>query len=575
MRSGPARAWRAPRLRLDAETVLLGVLLAYIGVLTVWPLGRLFVEALAPGADGAPLGVLREELSGRTAGRALANTLTVSLLATGVSVLIGASAAFLLTLTDVRMKGALAFALLLPLLIPPQITALAWIELMGPSSPILSGLGLAPAPGSTNPMYSPGGIVLVMGIEHATLVFLTVRAALAGLPRDLVEAAQAAGARPLRIVARIIAPLAWPSVMAGAALAFVSSIGNFGIPALLGIPARFPMMTTLIYRRLNGFGPSVLGEVAALALVLALLAGLGLALRAFMAARARATIEGSGAPIQPFALGRVRPMVETAAWLVLLVISLLPLAGLIAGSLTPAVGVPLGLETATLKHYRFTLIEQDATHRAFANSVFLAGITAVVCALAAVTLAYLAVLRRRPLARVLDLVADAPYAIPGTVLGIAIILVFLRPLPLLGVSIYGTLWILLAAYLARFLALALRPTVSALELMDPGLDEAGQVAGAGAVTRLVRIVLPVVAPAAVAGALLVFMTAINELTVSALLWSTGTETLGVMIFLLHYEGNSPAASALATVAVALTLGLAMLASLLGRRLPRGAIPWQS
>src|SRR5690606_21380589 len=120
-----------------------------------------------------------------------------------------------------------------------QITALAWIELVGPSSPILRPLGLAGAPGETNPLYSLGGIVLVMGIEHAALVFLAVRAGLRSVPRDLVEAARIAGARPLPSMLRIVAPLVMPAMLAGATLAFVSSIGNFGVPALLGIPGRY------------------------------------------------------------------------------------------------------------------------------------------------------------------------------------------------------------------------------------------------------------------------------------------------------------------------------------------------
>ena len=152
---------------------------------------------------------------------------------------------------------------------------------------------------------------------------------------------------------------------------------------------------------------------------------------------------------------------------------------------------------------------------------------------------------------------------PGTVLAIAIIIVFLPPLPLLNVSLYGTIGIILVAYLARFLALALRPTVAGMELVSRNLDEAAQVAGAGVITRLRAIILPAVAPSAAAGALLVFMTAFNELTVSVLLWSTGRETLGVAVFFLHYEGNSPAAAAVATISIVVTLALAFLTSLLG------------
>jgi len=563
------------RLRAPSgELLMLAGVALYIGIFTLWPLGRLLVEGVGANAAGETLGILRDQWQSRSTSRALWNTLEAGTLATLVSVALGATMAFIVALTNVRAKTALTFALLLPLLIPSQITALAWIELIGPSSPILRPLGLASPPGTTNPLYSLGGIVLVMGVEHAALVFLAVRAGLRSMPRDLVEAARISGARPLAATLRIVFPLAMPALIAGAALAFVSAIGNFGVPALLGIPGRYPMLTTLIYQRLNGFGPSVLGEVAAIALILILIAVAGLALRSLVAAHMNARVERASAMLAPFPLGRARPPLEAAVWSVLVFVSFLPLLALLAASLTPSVGVRLSAETITLDNYRFAVFGQDMTRRAFANSFLLAGATAVVAGLVAVPLAYLAVMRRSRSARVLDLVADTPYAIPGTVLAIGAILVFLPPLPLIGVSVYNSLWIILFAYFARFMTLALRPVTASLETVEPALDEAARIAGARAFRRLFSIILPVAAPAAVAGGLLIFMTAFNELTVSALLWSSGTETLGVVVFFLQYEGNSPAAAALATATVAVTLILALILDQVGRRLPGDVVPWR-
>lgn len=553
--------------------MLIGVAL-YLALFTLWPLGRLLVEALGENRDGEALGILADLFDSRSVARAFRNTLEAGTLATIVSVALGGATAFVVALTNVRAKTALTFALLLPLLVPSQITALAWIELVGPSSPILRPLGLAPTPGTTNPLYSMAGIVLVMGVEHAALVFLAVRAGLRSIPRDLVEAARVSGARPLAAALRIVVPLALPSLAAGAALAFVSAIGNFGVPALLGIPGRYPMLTTLIYQRLNGFGPSVLGEVAAIALVLVGLAVAGLVVRGLLTARVQARVERASAMLAPFPLGRARAPLEIGVWALLVLVSFLPLTALVAASLIPSVGMRLSLETLTLDHWRFAVFGQDVTRRAFANSFLLAGATAAIAALVAVPLAYLAVMRRSPTARALDLVADTPYAIPGTVLAIGAILVFLPPLPVLNVSVYNTLFIILFAYLARFLTLALRPVTASLETIEPALDEAARIVGARAGRRLVSIILPVALPSAVAGGLLIFMTAFNELTVSALLWAAGTETLGVVVFFLQYEGNSPAAAALATATVLVTLVLALVLDLLGRRLPGDVVPWR-
>jgi iron(III) transport system permease protein len=561
------------RFRFRGEYVLLAALALYIVLIVVWPLARLLIEAFRPDANGAAFGILRETLDSRSVNRALTATLTAATLATLVSVVLGTSLGLVIKLTDLPGRGALAFLALLPMLIPPQISALAWIELTGPNSPILSPLGLAPPPGRTNPIYSMTGIVWVMGVEHMPLVMLSVAAGLAALPRDLVEAARVVGARGPRIVWSIVLPALLPSILAGALLAFVSAIGNFGVPALLGIPGRVSLLTTLIYQRLNGFGPSVLGEVAAIALILVGLAAAALLLHAVLQRRA-AHLDRGGLALLPFSLHHWRAPVAAMIWGVLVVISVMPLLALAAGALLPAVGMSFGLDTISLANFERLLAGNAVVRRAFANSFILATSAALICLLVALPLSYFAVVRRSGVARLLNTLIEAPYAIPGTVLALGVIIVFLPTLPFVGVSIYNTIFIILVAYLARFLLLAQRPVNAAVRTLDPSLDEAGSMVGARPVLRLVAIVAPAVLPAAFAGALLVFMICFNELTVSALLWSTGNETLGVMVFQLQYEGNSPAAAALATLIVVMTLTLAALIGAIGNRWAPGAVPWR-
>lgn len=554
----------------SGEALILAGLCVYALALSVLPLGRLLLEAFRPGENGLVFGTFFDVWNSRAAPRALGNTFIASLGATCISVVVGALAAGIVRLADLRGREIIAFLFLLPMLIPPQISALAWIELTGSTSPILRLVGLAPPPGRTNPLYSMPGIIWVMGLEHAPLVMLSMLSALRGIPRDLIDAARVGGARAGHILGRIVLPLALPGLMAGAALAFVSAIGNFGVPALLGIPGRVTVLTTLIYQRLNGFGPSVLPEVASLALVLVLLAVAGLVLRGLVMGRRGFSVDRTGSELEPFPTGRWRPIFELAAWMFALTIAVLPLLALVSSALVPALGVELSWATLSLENFEFVLGGSGMISRAFANSFVLAGAAALATAAVAMLLGYLVVVRRNPVARVIDRIADAPYAVPGTVLALGVIIVFLPPLPVLGFSIYGSMAIILAAYLARFLPLSLRPVIATLETLDPALDEAGRVVGAGMPRRLVGIAVPLVLPAALAGGLLVFMTAVNELTLSALLWSTGTETLGVVVFFLQYEGNSPAASALASVVVAVTITMAALLEFLARRFAPGA-----
>lgn len=564
---------RRPLIRPSAETILLALILGYVGVIGLWPLLRLFAETFTA-VPGRPFALLVEIWASHSLRIALGNTLLASCGATLFSTLVGSLMALLIGLTDLRAKTIAVFIFLLPLLIPPQITAMAWVEFTGPGSLVLGALHLAPAAGSSNPLYSGAGIMLIMGIEHATIVFLTVRAGLRSVPRDLVEAARLAGAGPLHVTLRVVLPLLRPAIFSGAALAFVSSIGNFGVPALLGIPGRYPMLATLIYQKLNGFGPTVLGEVSAIGVLLVALAVAGLGVKALLTRRGTASME-RGAELQSFALGRWRILLGLILWLWLVLSALMPLLALLVTSLVPAIGVPLSTASITLANYRFVLLDDVQTQRAFANSFGLALAAGLISAIIALPLGYFAVLRRSRLARLIDFLADAPYAVPGIVLAIGVILVFLPPLPGLGVTLYGTIWIILLAYLARALPLALRPTLAAFEQLDRALDEAGQIAGAGLTTRLRRLLLPAVAPSLAAGSILVFITAFTELTVSALLWSSGRETLGVVVFMLHGEGNTTAAAALAVSMIAVIAGMAMVLNVIGRWLPKGVVPWQA
>jgi ABC-type spermidine/putrescine transport system permease subunit I len=183
-------------------------------------------------------------------------------------VLSGTLVAVLVTLTDIRGRGALVLCYVMPLIIAPQVTALAWLQLFGPASPFLKLFGAAPPLGTKNPLYSTSGIILLLGVQYGPLVFLLVRAGLRKLPRELVEAARAGGAGWFTVLVTIVLPLMTPSIMAAAALAFVSCIGNFGIPAFLGIPANYLVLPTLIYQRLAGGGPAVLGETAFLSVLI-------------------------------------------------------------------------------------------------------------------------------------------------------------------------------------------------------------------------------------------------------------------------------------------------------------------
>lgn len=553
------------------ERLWLFALASAIALISLWPLARLLYEAVAPRGGGFDLSVAERALSSPATWRAAWRTLETSVLGTAISLLLGLGFAFAVALTDIRAKAALVFLFVLPLVVPSQIAALAWLNMAGPQSALLGAFGLAPPPGSPNPLLGREGIAWLLGLEHAPLVFLAVRAGLRALPREAIEAARGCGASRAIVARTVVLPLMAPAILAGGLLAFVSSVGNFGTPALMGIPVGYNTLVTLIYQRLAGFGPAVLAQAATLSAVIGLFALLMLWLHG-VARKATDARLSSGLPPEPWRLGRARLPFEIFLWGGLILVSVVPFVALLAQALVPAIGVTLTFETLTLRAF-VEAFAQDAVDRAFANSFLLAGIAAALCVAFAVPLAYFVAWRRSKLVRAIDTLVELPYALPGIVLAIAMILVFIRPIPFLGVSIYGTLWIIGLAYVARFLVLALRPIGAAFAQLDPALDEAAAAAGAGLGRRLRDVALPMVAPAACAGAILVFLTALNELTVSALLWSSGAETLGVIVFSLQEGGDSPLAAAVSILAIAVVVALMLVLSLLARRLPKGTLPW--
>lgn len=552
---------------------LFSLLLILIVLLSLVPSLRLLVEALSDLGQGTDSPLWRV-LSAASTWRALWHSLYTSALGMSIALLLGGVFAFVITLTDVRGKPWLVFCFMLPMMIPPQVTALSWLQLFGPASPLLNSLGIAPALGSPQPLYSAQGIALLLGIQSAPLVFMALRTSLLSLPRELVEAARISGARQTQVWGHMILPLTRSGLIAGGAMAFISSLGNFGIPAMLGIPAGYFVLPTLIYQRMASFGTGVLAEMAALSMLIGVLALAGVALQQHLMGRSRFGLVGHSGRPHDFALGRWRGWMEAALVAILAVILVAPLAALMVSSLVPAMGVPLSVETASLEAFREMLSRQGVTRRAMSNSLWLAGGAAITLMALSLPLAYhLQRLPQRWQGLAISTI-EVPYALPGVVLAIACILLFVRPLPIIQVTLYGTLGLIFIAYLARFLVVCVKPVTASLAQLDPSLEEAAQLAGAGPWRRLTGIVFPLMAPALFAGGILVFLLAVNELTVSALLWSAGNETLGVLIFNLDEGGESVLASALAVLVVALVAGLMLALNLLANRLPKGVIPWK-
>ena len=548
------------------------LVLASVFLLCLLPVGRLLVAAFTV-VQSEPAGAVRL-LTSTSVTRATLNSLWIAAASTALAVAVGGVVAIVLATMTLRTRRALAFLFVLSLMVAPQVSALAFKTLAGPASPILNTIGLAPPLGTPNPMLGFGGIILVMGLHHAPLVAIVLAAGLVRVPKALIEAAMLDGARPLAIIAQVILPVIRLNILSATLLAFVAGVGNFGIPALLGLPVGVTTLPTMVYRQLASFGRGAINEAALVSLLIAFIAGVAVIVSVWLTMRrsVRTDVERG---IEPFIRRRsVTLPVEFGMWAFFAAAILLPLLSLVAKSLVPAYGVTLNWTTLTLAQYTDALWSQALIRRAFANSFTYAGCAAIILAALSLLVAY-SIDRRLSWARLTILpLIEMPYALPGVVIAIACILLFISPIPVLGVSLYGTGWIIVFAYLASFLAIAVKPVVAAVSSLERDVEEAALIDGAGLWRRLRTIILPLNLPAVVAGGVMVFLLAFNELTISALLWSAGTETLGVALLNLEDAGLGSQSAALAVVATSVVAVLMLLLEFAGRHLPEDALPWR-
>ena len=453
-------------------------------------------------------------------------------------------------------QNLLRWFLLIPFLIPPFIGAMSWMALLGvngPANQLLSQLGID----QSFSIFGGTGVIFLLTIHSYPIAYLVISAAIRQVPGNLEEAARMSGASNWTVLRTVTLPLIRPGMTAAFMLTFVSSLSDFGIPALIGLPERYTTLTTLVYRQLSSPSSSnPLPEVSAISMVL-----MAVALVALLAQRGRAqstqiVASGSTRHYQTGVLGFVA-MVLT--WLWVIVVSILPLLALASQALLPAPGVPLTLENITLDNI-ITAVTSPTAVTGIQNSVMLAAGAAVITAILGLGVALLLARSNHPVNPSIDVVANLPQALPGLVIAVGWLLVA----PALG--IFNTPVVILVAYVMAFLALVVQQLRGPLASVSATLEEAATISGASRLRAIIGVTGRIVAPVVVTGAVMVFLTAVRELTISILLVAPGSQTLGVAIFNLQQAGNYNAASALALiVAIVGIAGLSITAAVTSKR----------
>lgn len=553
-----------PRLPLRPMTPWLVGVGALLLVTNLFPLVKLVQRTFA-GEGRFSLEHLRWVIESAQVRTALLNSLYTSALATLLAVALALPLAAVTTKAHLPGRSLVRLAILAPMVIPPHVLAIAWQQWAGPVGYLQRALrSLFDLYGPLWSLYGAYGIVALLAIFSLPIAFLTAVAGMVRIPRSVEEAAMCEGASTWQVWRFIVLPLIRPHILAAAVLVFLSALGNFGIPALLGIPAQFSTLPTLIYRQVASFSLHSFGRAASLGLlfggpvVLVLLSQTRL-----LKEGDRRVLGEAGEPGMVYSLGRWRLPVQTLLFTFVLLGVVGPLLSVALTASLRAYGVPLTWENLTFDHFRFVLFELDRTRVAVRNSLLLATGSALVTSVLASIVGYLVVRGR---AAWLQAVVNLPYALPGIVFALSLILVWISP-PVPGLRLYGTLGLLFIAYLGRFLALALQPIAAAWQQLDTSIEEAAKVDGANFVQSLIFVLGPMIAPSLAVAALLVFLQALVELTLSALLSGSGTETLGFLIFGLEQGGYTTQSAALSTLLLIALLAPTGLLGLLRRRQP--------
>jgi iron(III) transport system permease protein len=470
------------------------------------------------------------------------NSLIVATFSTLLALVVGGSMAWLVERTNAPFKTLAYITSVVSLGTPYVVYAVSWIFLLGrvgPANDLYRMLS-----GSQDVLFNIhtiGGMILVQGFIWCPVVFLLMAAAFRNANAEMEEAARMSGASILETIYHISLKLALPAVMATALLVFIGNLEAFDVPALIGMPGRINVLTTDIYESIRHQPPS-LGRACAFSLTMVIVVG---TLFSFYNRVARyadryASITGKGYRPRPFDLGRGRWLGGSLILISFLMLIVLPMLALLWSALSP---FPrpfrfAAFSSLTLQNFSNVIGSEDMLWLGF-NTILVSAGAATASMMITFFAGWLSA-RRRVGGALVNQLAMVPFVFPGIVFGVAMMQIGLRfPIP-----IYGTLWLIFAAFAIRYLPLGMRYSFSGVLQIHRELEEAAAVSGATPLKMLRRIVAPLLAPAIISGWLFIFLVASKELAIAVLLAGPRSQTIAVTMLDQWANGQAGELSAL-------------------------------
>ena len=542
---GAVQDARADRRRGVLTAAWVVSLLAILAFLVVYPILTLLLGALTdtnPVVEGFSLSHLSianfvTVLVNPNVAEALFNTMVACTGGTVIAVAIGLAFSWIVVRTNTPFKRFIAAASILPLFAPPLVAGVAWSILGSPRTGLINTMFKWAHLDWHVDFYSLPGLVVVFGIYYAPYVYMFTASALRNMDPSLEEAAEISGASAFATLFSVTFPLIMPAIISGMLLSFIVMLGIYGIPAVLGAPTNINVLTTYIFK-LTNWSPPLYNTAAAVAILLMVVTGLLVFIQQrVLSGRSYTTVAGKAYRPRSLDLGPWRWLTFGLSIVYLFVVALLPILALIVAAFRKFMFIRDAASLFDMKQYSLfhfhAIFDNPLTLNSIYNAVEVGVMTALAGGALAFAIGYTIHRSHVPGRRAIDLLSTLPVAIPGLVIGVAYLWAWIG----IPGGLYGTLWILALAFIARFMPDTVKSLSTSFLQIHRELEEAAWVCGRGMLGTIRTIVLPLASPGVIAAMTLLFVLSIRELGSSLFLYTSHTMVMSVLL-LDYYEGGN-------------------------------------
>lgn len=534
----------AKKYNIDIKWIVILIVVAFLVIFEVIPLSYLLIRSLFPKGSFS-LESFKRVYTYDLNWTALINTLVISGLTTLFGVILAFPLAFLVGRTDMYGKKFFRTLFVTTYMVPPYVGAMAWLRLLNPNAGVLNKflMQMFNLPKAPFNIYTVGGIVWVLTCFYYPYAFITISRAMEKMDPSLEEASKISGASPLKTLITITIPMMTPSIIAAGLLVFVASASAFGIPSIIGAPGQIYTVTTRIIDFVHIGSDEGLNDAMVLAVFLMVIANIVLYITTFVIGK-RQYITMSGKSTRPniVELGKWRMPITVIISIFSFFVVILPFVTVALTSFTVNMGKPIGLSNMSMSAWN-KVFSRASILSSTKNSIIAGLAAAFFGIMISCIMAYLLQRTNVKGKRIPDFLITLGSGTPSVTIALALIISMSGKFK---INIYNTLTIMIIAYMIKYMLMGMRTVVSAMSQVHPSLEEAAQISGANWLRMLKDVTLPLIGASIVAGFFLIFMPSFYELTMSTLLYSSNTKTIGYELYIYQTYHSQQVASALAT-----------------------------